>query len=71
MRQTKFIYAIVEKHMVETLKVDLNTIRFNKDKTKFIFKTYKEEPNLINVPLYTKERMKNLLKTDEWRSSMY
>lgn len=57
--------------MVETLKVDLNTIRFNKDKTKFIFKTYKEEPNLINVPLYTKERMKNLLKTDEWRSSMY
>ena len=70
MRQTKFIYAVVEKHMADILKVDLETVRFNKDKTKFIFKTYKEEPNLINVPLYTKERMKNILKTDEWRNSM-
>jgi hypothetical protein len=71
MRQTKFIYAIVDKNMAAALNVDLSKARFNKDNTKFIFKTYKEEPNLVNTPLYTKERIKSLLKTDEWRSTMY
>ena len=70
MRQTKFIYAIVDKNMMESLNVKESTVRFNKDRTKFIFKTYKEEPNLVNVPLFTKERIKTMLKTDEWQSKL-
>nr|QOI90487.1 hypothetical protein HWQ62_00351 [Pyramimonas orientalis virus] len=70
MRQTKFIYAIVEKHMLDILKIKEESVRYNKDKTKFIFKTYKEEPKLANVSLYSKDRIKQILKTDEWRSNL-
>jgi hypothetical protein len=70
MRQTQFIYAVVETDMMGSLNVKENTVRFNKYRTKFIFKTYKEEPNLVNVPLYTKERIKQMLKKDEWQSKL-
>lgn len=71
MKQINFIYAIIE-----TNKANMNGIkhtsqlRFNNDKTKFIFKTYKENSNLRNVPLYSKEKIKKILQKEEWRTNL-
>ena len=70
MRQTNFIYAILNSDMLDVLGLDSSAVRFNKYGDKFIFKTYKEEPLLRNTPLYTKQIIKKLLTNDEWRNNL-
>jgi len=71
MRKTVFIYAIVDSSYIQTLSLNREKLRFNVDKTKFIFKTYKEEPRLVSVPFYTKKHIKNLLLTKEWKNNLH
>lgn len=70
MRKTVFIYAILDSSYIQTLSLNRETLRFNVDKSKFLFKTYKEEPRLVNVPFYPKKYIKNLLSTKEWRNNL-
>lgn len=67
MTKTNYIYAIVNSDMLKVLQLYSQNVRFNKDKTKFLFKTYKEEPRLINVPFYTKTKIKEILGKEEWK----
>lgn len=70
MRTTNFIYAIVDVQMIPVLGMNPNTLRFNNTQTKFLFKTYREEPKLVNTRFYTKEKIKEILQTNEWRNSL-
>ena len=70
MRKTVFIYAILDSSYIQTLSLNGETLRFNVDKSKFIFKTYKEEPKLVNVPFYPKKYIKDLMLTKEWRTNL-
>lgn len=70
MRATNFIYAIVEVDMIPVLGLNPNTLRFNNTQTKFLFKTYKEEPRLVNTRFYTKQKIKAILHANEWRNSL-
>ena len=70
MRTTNFIYAILNIDMLDVLGMDKLKVRLNNNSTKFIFKTYKEEPRITNTPLYTKKAIKKLLNTDEWKTHL-
>ena len=71
MRKTIFIYAILDSSYIQTLSLNRETLLcFNVDKTKFLFKTYKEEPKLVNVPFYPKRYIKDLMLTKEWRNNL-
>ncbi len=70
MRKTVFVYAILDSSYLRTMSLNRETLRFNVDGTKFLFKTYKEEPKLVNVPFYPKQYIKKLLLTKEWRNNL-
>jgi len=70
MRQTNFVYAILNTDMLDVLKLDSTAVRFNKYGTKFLYKTYKEEPLIKNTPFYTKKTIKTILSNDEWRNNL-
>jgi hypothetical protein len=70
MRQTRFIYAIVDVNMINVLGLNPHTLRYNNTHSMFLFKTYKEEPRLVNTRFYSKERIKDILHTNEWRNSL-
>lgn len=70
MRKTVFVYAILDSSYIQTLSLNPESVRFNRTKTRFVFKTYKEEPLLVNTPFYTKSHLKNILQNDEWRNNL-
>lgn len=70
MRPTNFIYAIVDVDMINVLGLDRSKLRLNNTGTKFLFKTYKEEPILVRTRFYTKQKIKSILATNEWRNSL-
>jgi hypothetical protein len=70
MRRLQYIYAIVDASMVQILGVDPTHVRFNKDKSKFIFKTYRENSKIVNTPLYAKKQIVKILKNEEWNLNL-
>lgn len=72
MRSLSYIYAILDIHKYNQIfnYHYSENLRFNNDKTKVLFKTYKEEPKLIGIPLYSKENIKIILNTREWINSL-
>lgn len=70
MRKINFIYAILDISMMQKLNVDPSSVRKNKFGNKFVYKTYKEQPLLVNVPLYTKKGIKGILDSSEWRNNL-
>lgn len=70
MRKINYIYAILDISMMQKLNVDSSSVRKNKFGNKFVYKTYKEQPLLVNVPLYTKEGIKKILDSSEWRNNL-
>lgn len=71
MKQINFIYAIIETNKATALGIQYTKqMRFNNDKTKFIIKSHKENPSLLNVPLYSKDKIKRILQKKEWRTNL-
>lgn len=67
-----YVYAIVEASEFDTLLPgqSRSQYRFNKDRTKFVYKTFKEEPRLIGYSLYDKDQIKKILATNDWKSNL-
>lgn len=72
MRSLSYVYAILDIDKYNKLFNYRYTqdIRYNHDKSKVLLKTYKEEPKLVGVPLYSKEHIKKILSTNEWRNNL-
>lgn len=70
MRKTVFVYAILDSSYIQTLSLNPESVRFNRNRTRFVFKTYKEEPLLVNTPFYTKSHLKKILQDEEWRNNL-
>ena len=62
MRSLSYVYAILDIDKYNKLFNYRYTqdIRYNHDKSKVLLKTFKEEPKLVGVPLYSKENIKNI-----------
>lgn len=70
MRKTVFVYAVLDSSYIQTLSLNPESVRFNRNRTRFVFKTYKEEPLLVNTPFYTKSHLKKILQDEEWRNNL-
>lgn len=70
MRKTVFVYAVLDSSYIQTLSLNPESVRFNRNRTRFVFKTYKEEPLLVNTPFYTKSHLKKILQDKEWRNNL-
>lgn len=69
MRKQVFVYAVVNASKFEELYPgqDRSSFRFSTDKSKFIFKTFKEDNRLVGIPLYSKENIKRVLSLPAWK----
>jgi hypothetical protein len=73
MRQSiQFIYTIVESSRMneinfKKLGISKNTIRYNKNKSKILCKFTGENSDFYDIPLYTKENIKKILKNPDWK----
>lgn len=69
MRKLEYVYAImpIDHYKNKFGSSNINDVRSNKAGTKVLIKTFKEEPKLIGYPLYSKEQIKKIIGTSEWK----
>lgn len=69
MRKQVFVYAVVSASRFDDLYPgqDRSSFRFSTDKSKFIFKTFKEDNRLVGIPLYSKDNIKRVLSLPDWK----
>lgn len=69
MRKLCYVYAImpIDDYKHKFGSSEMNDVRLNKARTKVLMKTFKEEPRLVGYPLYSKEQIKKILGTSEWK----
>lgn len=67
-----YVYAVVDAAMFDTLLPDKSRLnyRFNNDQTKFIYKTYKEEPLLVGYSLYNNQQIQAIVSMDGWKNNL-
>lgn len=69
----KYVYMVINtEHAVDVdwntvVQADINTVRFNKDKSKIILKSNHGIPSwYVNKPVYNQNQIKQLLATPAW-----
>mgnify|MGYP006094188891 CR=1 FL=1 len=69
MNNKVFSYAIIDSTLHSKFNINLKAenVRYNRDKSKFIYKFLGENTNITDVSIYSKNTIKNILKMDEWR----
>ena len=73
MARSQLIYCIVnstDSYMINFDRVKENSsqsVRYNKDKSKCVVKFIGENTDIVNVPLYQKKKIIEILKSPEWK----
>ena len=69
----KYVYMVINtEHAVDVdwntvVQADINTVRFNKDKSKLILKSNHGIPSwYVDKPIYNQTQIKQLLATPAW-----